>query len=143
MKYFILSLLALTLVSAIEPDEIIPTNTLVVPNGASTLSMIAKANEVFSVQLNGNPTTGYTWILENADQVNGLSIQPINLDERNSCKFIRETVDGRKVGVGGKFEFKFQAGAVSNELMTLTFVYKRAWETTYDKLVQVKVQIIE
>ena len=140
MKAFILALLAITAVTSIDHDAT-PTSTLQVPNGATSLSMVVSQDEVFNVQLNGNPTTGYQWILENNDQLSPVSIRALNLNNQNVGDFVKPNSGNSMVGVGGYYNFKFQAGKPSNDLITLNFVYQRLWESKAAKQVQVKVQI--
>ena len=132
------------MVNAVDND-LIPTSTLTVPNDATSLSMVVEQGEVFNVLLNGNPTTGYQWMLENNDQLGVGAVRALNLNERNVGEYIKATntnSGNSMVGVGGYYNFKFKAGNTSsNALITLNFVYKRLWESTPAKQVEVKVQI--
>ena len=121
-----------------------PTSTLTVPNDATSLSMVVEQGEVFNVLLNGNPTTGYQWMLENNDQLSVDAVRALNVNERNVGEYVKATSTNSgnsMVGVGGYYDFKFKAGKPSNDLITLNFVYKRLWESKPAKQVQVKVQI--
>jgi len=81
----------------------------------------------FNVKIQGNPTTGYSWYLDNVDEVNGSGVEPLNLDETNSGDYIQDNAQSGMDGVGGTFVFKFQVKEV-DDLPTLKFVYKRPWE---------------
>ena len=140
MKAFIFLCVIMNVAFTLD-DSLEATTVLKVPNGATSLSMVVKENEIFSVQLKGNPTTGYQWAMENLDQLTNVSIRPLNLNERNSGAYIADPHEPGLGGFGGTFDFKFRAGTQTNELNTLNFVYKRAWEATSAKKVQIKVQI--
>ena len=77
MKAFVkVLLLAFVSVSLVAAEEK-PQTVLQVPNGASNLSMVVKANKVFSIRLQGNPTTGYMWTLTNVDAINSSAVTPV------------------------------------------------------------------
>ena len=144
MKAVVVALIAVVaFVNAVDSD-LMPTSTLTVPNDATSLSMVVEQGEVFNVLLNGNPTTGYQWMLENNDQLSVDVVRALNVNERNVGEYVKasSTNSGNSmVGVGGYYNFKFKAGKPSNDLITLNFVYKRLWESKPAKQVQVKVQI--
>ena len=140
MKAFVkVLLLAFVSVSLVAAEEK-PQTVLQVPNGASNLSMVVKANKVFSIRLQGNPTTGYMWTLTNVDAINSSAVTPV---EKNGefGTFKPDLHQKGMVGVGGIFEFTFKAGDATNELIPLEFAYKRAWEQENVKTVTVKVQV--
>jgi predicted secreted protein len=139
MKAFIFLFFIVNMACALA-DNLEASTVLKVPNGATSLSMVVKENEIFSIQLKGNPTTGYHWAMENVDQLSSVGIQPINLGERNSGAYVADPHEPGLVGFGGTFEFKFKAGTQSTDLSALNFVYKRPWESTSAKKVQIKVQ---
>ncbi len=74
--------------------------------------------DVLVVRLEGNPTTGYEWIL--TDTFNQEIIEP-----RGEPEFVSEGDDGI-VGAGGTYVFRFKA--LSSGTTTLEFVYERLWE---------------
>jgi len=97
-----------------------------------------EVNTVFNVELKGNPTTGYSWYLDNVDEIKNSVIEPINLDDNNSGEYIQNKYNRRQlkqsnknlVGVGGVFVFSFKVKeTTSNQLPTLKFIYKRSWES--------------
>ncbi len=85
-----------------------------------------KVGEKFTIEINGNPTTGYLWILEKGNKESLLT--PLNLNENSSGEYFSHNTDDGRVGVGGIYHFKFQAGENSGE-ETLVFLNKRPWET--------------
>ena len=140
MKAFVtILLLAIVSISFVSAEDK-PQTVLQVPNGASNLSMVVKANKLFSIRLQGNPTTGYMWALTNADAINSSAVSPV---EKNGefGTFKPDPHQKGMVGVGGIFEFTFKAGEATNELIPLEFAYKRAWEQENGKVVTVKVQV--
>ena len=140
MKAFVkVLLLAFVSVSLVAAEEK-PQTVLQVPNGASNLSMVVKANKVFSIRLQGNPTTGYMWTLTNVDAINSSAVTSV---EKNGefGTFKPDPHQKGMVGVGGIFEFTFKAGDATNELIPIEFAYKRAWEQENGKTVTVKVQV--
>ena len=140
MKAFVkILLLAIVSISFVSAEDK-PQTVLQVPNGASNLSMVVKANKLFSIRLQGNPTTGYMWALTNADAINSSAVSPV---EKNGefGTFKPDPHQKGMVGVGGIFEFTFKAGEATNELIPLEFAYKRACEQENGKVVTVKVQV--
>jgi len=83
-------------------------------------SMEVEQEEVFKVSLKGNPTTGYSWTLENANDLKGVEL--VN-DE-----FVQDNEGKNLDGAGGAFVFTFRV-TETEELSSLKFVYQRPWET--------------
>jgi predicted secreted protein len=71
-----------------------------------------------TVELTGNPTTGYTWVY---------TISPEGILHKISTKYIPDQTGGAVGGSGGKFIFLFEALAEGEA--ELTFSYLRVWET--------------
>lgn len=92
------------------------------------------SGQKFILELEGNPTTGYSWFLENHEALMASKlITPENLTENNSGEFYRKPKDStenevRRVGVGGIFHFKFSTNADLEGQEDITLVYKRPWE---------------
>jgi predicted secreted protein len=94
-----------------------------------------KSGHNFTIELEGNPTTGYSWFLETPEKLEkeGLLI-PKNLNDKNSGEYYRRNeVDKNKnevnkLGSGGIYHFKFLAGE-KNGHEEITFIYKRPWKT--------------
>lgn len=73
-----------------------------------------RVGETFTLELPGNPTTGYAW---RVDRINKNALNEI------SGEFVR---DSGAIGAGGQFQFKFEA--IKAGMSDLRLVYSRAWE---------------
>jgi predicted secreted protein len=84
-------------------------------------------NSLFTVQVKGNPTTGYNWNYI-ADSCNDDSIKFLN--DNLTGRYVSDNSQNSNgeimVGVGGTFKFDFKA--LSAGLNELAFEYKRSWE---------------
>jgi predicted secreted protein len=109
-----------------------------------------KSGQKFIIELEGNPTTGYSWFLEDVEKLNKELINPLNLNERNSADYYSKTQQNENnpsesemkvLGGGGIYHFKFQAHHTNNGSEVLNFVYKRPWtqENEVRKSINVKV----
>ena len=92
-----------------------------------------KPNSTFNVELIGNPTTGYSWILENAEVIkNSKVLTVLNLDEEHNCSktYIQDQCQDGICGVGGKFVYEFKVNEIkdNDEIPQIIFGYKRPWE---------------
>ncbi|OUM58839.1 hypothetical protein PIROE2DRAFT_64157 [Piromyces sp. E2] len=96
-------------------------------NGGKS-SIIVDVNTNFNVELKGNPTTGYSWYLENVDEIKNSVIEPINLNEENTGDYIQNQ-NKRLSGAGGVFLFSFRVKNIVKDPPTLKFIYKRPWES--------------
>ena len=101
-------------------------------NGGKSDFEVEKNSE-FNVELEGNPTTGYSWILENVDSIkNSKLLTILNLEEEmNTTKtYVQDPCKDGMCGVGGTFIFEFKVNEVNekDELPQLIFGYKRPWE---------------
>ena len=73
----------------------------------SRKSLNVDVNEVLLVELNGNPSTGYNWMLENTEDVKKTEgIEALNVDKDRQAPFVITTEN--KPGAPGVFRFKFQ-----------------------------------
>ena len=90
-------------------------------------SMTVKEGDKFEIKLNGNPSTGYSWYLENVSELNDGSITALNLSKNGRGKFVSKEGIGR-IGAGGVFHFSFLANKVTNSPLVLKFAYKRPWK---------------
>ena len=70
-----------------------------------------------TVELEGNPTTGFTWIY---------TMIPEGIVKELSNDYIQDDADEGMTGVGGTFIFKFEA--VAQGETELSFFYLREWE---------------
>lgn len=69
------------------------------------------------IELEGNPTTGYTWIYE---------MSQTGIIEEVSNTYIADDAAGNEVGVGGTFRFEFSA--VASGEVGLRFTYLRTFQ---------------
>ena len=69
------------------------------------------------IELQGNPTTGYSW---------EYTMSPENVIREVSNEYIADKTETNVVGSGGKFVFTFEA--VTQGETTLVFSYRRPWE---------------
>jgi predicted secreted protein len=99
----------------------------------------AKMGSTFTIKIRGNPTTGYSWFLENRTNLNTSLIQALNLSEHGSADYVTDPSEPGMVGVGGYYYFRFSALAAGDA--QLVFVHKRPWETSPLKTVTVNVSI--
>ena len=70
-----------------------------------------------TVELTGNPTTGYTWVY---------TMSPEGVVAEVSNEYIADKTNGAVVGSGGKFIFTFEALTAGEA--ELVFSYLRVWE---------------
>ena len=69
------------------------------------------------IELEGNPTTGYTWVC---------AISPEGIVVELSKDYVPNENEEKLVGSGGKFFFTFEA--IAEGAADLTFSYLRTWE---------------
>ena len=69
------------------------------------------------IELEGNPTTGYTWVC---------TMSPEGVVREISKEYIPNETDQKVVGAGGKFIFTFEG--ISAGAADLVFSYLRTWE---------------
>ena len=112
-------------------------NTFLVPKDQSQVTVSVKAGEPFSVEVEGNPTTGYLWFL--TKQSNALTAT--NLEEDGSGAFTPQKVAKGFAGAGGRFNFDFVAPKPTNDLVEIELEYRRPWEPEAIKKVVVKVHV--
>lgn len=104
-----------------------------------------KSGQTFIIEMEGNPSTGSTWILENADSLNKGLLTPLNLREKNTGEYFSTNTneEGQRVmGRPGIYRFKFQANNVNSGSDILHFVYKRLWEAEVGKRKSINVKIV-
>jgi len=92
-----------------------------------------KSGQKFTIELEGNITTGYSWFLETPEKLQESNLlKPLNLKENYSADYYtlgsnkNEQEEIKRLGSGGIFHFKFLAGE-NNGHEKLVFVYKRPW----------------
>ena len=69
------------------------------------------------IELEGNPTTGYTWVY---------TMSPRGIISEISNEYIPDSSGEKLVGAGGKFVFTFEA--ISKGTAEIFFSYLRIWE---------------
>jgi len=113
----------------IEKETNVPS--IDIPQNGGNFDFEINDNSLFNVNLKGNPTTGFSWYLDNVEALKEFNaIEPLNIDENNGSKnFISKATKEPICGAGGTFIFKFKVNnAVGKSLPKLKFVYKRPWE---------------
>ncbi|OFW66423.1 MAG: hypothetical protein A2Z12_05185 [Actinobacteria bacterium RBG_16_68_21] len=98
---------------AMSGDE--PSGPLVYSAGDDGRSIEVKVGESFTVVLEGNPTTGYSWQVEGVDE----AILSVGEPDYKS--------DSDLVGSGGTFTFTFTALSAGESQVRLG--YSRPWES--------------
>jgi len=153
MKIFSLKLLSLIFIlnafinlsNCHEEDRIIRLRELNLNDEETYIPV--KSGQKFTIELEGNPTTGYSWFLEMPEKLQETNLlKPINLKENNAGEYYsignqnNKEEEIQRVGGGGIFHFKFLSGE-NNGHEKLTFVYKRPWneEGKIQKSINVKV----
>jgi len=91
-------------------------------------------NEILLVELKGNPSTGYNWMLDNVEKVKEMEgIEVLNVNEDGIAPFVVTT--DNKPGSPGVFRFKFQikGDAEPGELQSsLKFIQARSKDDVLD-----------
>jgi predicted secreted protein len=103
-----------------------------------------KAGQKFTLELEGNPTTGYQWFVHNKLLLDeNKTLKALNLDGYNVGEYYRKPNSGDRqmVGVGGYYHFKFEATKPGYE--NVTFVYKRAYSDEGEIYKNVNIHVVE
>ncbi len=99
-----------------------------------------RKNDEFILEVEGNPTTGYKWYLENAEIVAKNKILfPLNLDSNGSGVFF--TSNKEKNLINGIYHFQFIAKEQGNE--KLVFSYYKDPKERIKKVVEVHVKDVK
>ena len=72
-------------------------------------------NLEFKVELEGNPTTGYSWFLENIEAINDSKVLTVlNLDPETKITqtYVQDPCKDGMCGVGGTFIYEFKVNEV-------------------------------
>jgi inhibitor of cysteine peptidase len=91
---------------------------ITVTEKANGTTVKLKKGCILAVQLAGNPTTGFTWLI---DKNNKTVLAPVGKTE-----YLRDPAPEGIVGRGGKYTFQFKAAKSGTSELKL--VYKRPWE---------------
>ena len=117
-------------------------NTLLFNKAENSESEIkVKNGSEFNIKIAGNPTTGYSWYLNNEDELKKGGVQPTNLNEYKSADYVQDDAPQGMVGVGGKFDFKFKLDEGKKNVPEIIFSYKRPWEKN-DGIFLIKVKVV-
>ncbi|MBS3820288.1 MAG: hypothetical protein GVY16_02035 [Planctomycetes bacterium] len=95
--------------------------TVLISAGDAGKTRQAQVGELIAIDLKGNPTTGYAWVL---DGIDGRAIRQVG-----SVKFVKPQAEAdqkRRLGAGGVFHATFQA--VEAGTATVSLAYRRPWE---------------
>jgi inhibitor of cysteine peptidase len=109
-----LALLAVALVLAGIVGGITPPNSFTEGDNGRTVTVAA--GRVITIELPGNPTTGFSWAATVGN--------PSMLREVSPPVY---TPSSRALGGGGNYTFQYKVGAAGQT--DLTLVYRRSWET--------------
>ena len=90
---------------------------VVLLSGCAGIQGQKQSKNTATVTLEGNPTTGYTWVY---------TLPPETVIREVSHEYIADTSDKNMVGSGGKFIFTFEAIAAGEA--DIIFSYRRSWE---------------
>ncbi len=117
-------------------------NTLLFNKAENSESEIkVKNGSEFNIKIAGNPTTGYSWFLNNEDELKKGGVQPTNLDEYKSADYVQDDAPMGMAGVGGKFDFKFKLDEGKKNVPEIMLSYKRPWEKN-DGIYLIKVKVV-
>jgi inhibitor of cysteine peptidase len=103
----------LTAIAMASDEPASPKEFAAADNGAAVEVQIG---ESFTVVLPGNPTTGYSWVVDGIDPAILAATEPAYVG------------DSDLIGSGGAFTFTFTAMGAGET--TVRLVYERSWEQT-------------
>ena len=135
IKYICIYLIMMTIVKCdykgVPDERIFSMNALI-------KDFRINIDDEFIIQVAGNPTTGYSWYLDNnSDETH---LEALNLNQHKSSKDYE--VNDHPVGftgVGGVYYFRFKG--VQKGTYFLLFINKRIWEKTNLKERRVTIHI--
>lgn len=90
----------------------------------------AEPGQLIAIDLKGNPTTGYGWVLESLEGEAVVQVGGIKFVEAAKNIPPAEAGEQRIVGAGGIFHATFEAGKEGKA--TVKMVYRRPWEKDKD-----------
>ena len=95
-------------------------------DGCSVVDRHVDRGKSFEIELEGNPTTGYTWNLAETNQPNDPYIKFIGEEYQQQHQLGGPII----LGSGGIFKFQFdvEPSCPAGYQMQLVFLYKRSWE---------------
>ena len=96
-------------------------------NGNNEVDINVSVGEEFALKLKGNPTTGYTWVLLNPEDIDE-SLEATNFGSDGIAEYVSNSKNKLLDGAGGYFYYTFKAIKVNYEVKPLKFSYRRLWE---------------
>lgn len=124
---------------------IIKPKTYMLDDNFEDMRIFIRKNTKFYIKMNGNPTTGYTWMVTNANSFKSI-IKPLNLNEYNSTDELKAiSADHNMVGSGSSYYFLFIINKKSKlgSKVDIQFTYKRPWmDSANDTIKTVHVNIV-
>ena len=118
------------------------------PSLITNWNLNVKSHSKFTVKIRGNPTTGYIWIIDNAEKVNIMNessnlITCINLNNNNSTNdYLRDNQNENIVGQSGFYLFNFITNIVTVPTsFEIDFIEKKPWEKNPFRIVKVIITV--
>ena len=109
-------------------------------NGQNEVDISVSEGDEFALKFRGNPTTGYTWVLLNTDEVDG-ALKGTNFESDGIADYVADSKDKLLIGGAGSFYYKFKAVKAAKEPTSLKFSYQRTWEQNANDLPDAIVKI--
>ena len=111
-----------------------------IPKSTENFVITVSKAKNFSIKINGNPTTGYGWYLENALTIDKNLLKPLNLNDVNGTDdYVADVKPAGWVGGGGYYFFKF--ASVNEGQVALTFSNKQIWDPSTIKTYELNIVI--
>jgi inhibitor of cysteine peptidase len=95
----------------------------------STLTL--DSGQALSIQLESNPTTGYSWAV--------LAVDPAVLEAQGELEYVKKDSGQQRVGAGGLEILRFRPVAAGQTRLTLG--YRRPWEENTEPVESFSVEI--
>ena len=94
-------------------------------NHEKPIEITTRVGEYFSLQIRGNPSTGYLWYLENPKNLELVKPEDLNKSNRTT-NYDPDAPSSCLRGAGGSYYFRFFSKTKGKQ--TLTFIYKKSYE---------------
>ncbi len=124
-------------VSSHAENQVFELNT----NIKQVAKVSATVNTILEVRVKANPTTGFNWYVENADELTTARvITPLNLNDKNASKqYVQNFSTQGAIGVGGYYSFQFLPSHEGKALINLS--HKRPWLKASGQLYTIEVTV--
>jgi predicted secreted protein len=106
----------------------------------------AKLGSEIELIIPGNPTTGYQWFLENANEIDTSILEPLLNADNSFSEYKMDSNPKGMSGVGGNYFFRFTP-KIAEGSVELKFVEMQPWDpegairlTTFVKIVKISPQ---